>query len=125
MIATFGLPLVQLQGLVIVGITILVVGYILFTFWQHIAFGIAGLACVYILCAKENIDVNKVETPIVKQQVVPEQTEEKGMFMEDCQSVTDYSKSKCENIWEERQEQEAELTNANFKVKKDSIKRNL
>lgn len=126
MIASLGIPLINLQVLIVFGVAILIVGYILFTFWQHIVFGLAGIACFFVLCSKENMDTGKIETPIAQHQIAPKhEPTDKDMFIEDCQSATDYSKSRCEDIWEDREHEEAELALAKYKVKKHSIKRNL
>lgn len=94
MIASIGMPLAHLQAIVIIGILVLVVGYILVAFWQQIVIGIAAIGCIIILCASDGTETTKA--PV--QKISPD----KKMFLQDCVNMTEYTLKQCDNIWEDR-----------------------
>lgn len=94
MLAALSAPsLPQLQFIVMLGIMVIVVGYIIVAFWQQIIGGIAVIGCLVILCSGDGTTQ--------KQSVVQIEPDKKE-FMEDCLAMTDYTKVQCDNLWEDR-----------------------
>ena len=117
----FGVSQVMLQGVIIV------VGVAIFLglFWRYVAIG-AGMLLVLVVFAYkpsvakvQNVTSPEVVKPADVEVAVPNAPEVKEVtptdkqvdtwhkqFMEDCLSVTNNTKSECENIWSERIEDE-------------------
>ena len=114
-----GLSQTFLQSFVIVGIVVLVVGVVFVMFWKYIVMGCAALLCIVVLANQKPQDpVPTTPQSSVPSVVVPatipenkqeEQIEEKGMFMEDCLHLTNYTENECADIWYKREKVDSEI----------------
>jgi hypothetical protein len=110
-----------MEMIVFFGIIIAVIGVILVLYWKYIVIGALALGCVAVLAnhkptVKEEV-VNEVkinpETPKV---VTPEKpidlSESKDVrkeFMDKCINLADYTRTQCEEIWDDRVKEERTL----------------
>lgn len=102
----------MLEGLVLSGIAVAVLGVVLVLFWKYVLAGVGVLFCVVVLAnhrpteepKEEIVSIAKAEVvaPTPTAPVMPDEKSEKDMFLEDCLEYTDYSKKKCEFIWNNR-----------------------
>jgi hypothetical protein len=92
-----GFPQKTLEMVVLYGIGISVIGTVLVLFWRYILFGAVGLFC-FVVMANSGSTTQPTKTPeaVVKQEPI---TEDESMFLEDCQTTTDYTKEQCQEIW--------------------------
>ena len=77
--------------------------------------GAMALLCISVLANHKTPESVPSPTPAAimqpeekqqKPETKEEQIEEKGMFMEDCLHLTDYTEKKCEDIWYKRDKAE-------------------
>jgi hypothetical protein len=110
-VSATGISQSTMETLVLSIIAILVMGVILVLYWPFIIAGSAALFCVVVLAnhkVPDAPDLVKVETVVPKVEAKPIQQEpfdETAAFMEDCLSLTDYSKKQCEKLWSGREEE--------------------
>lgn len=131
-----------LEMMVLAAIGIIILGVILVLYWQQIIVGALALSCVVVLANHKSETPDTpvvVSTPVVekKPEVVIEKKEEiinqvkpnedfaadpkdsRKMFIEDCLNLADYTMTQCENLWQDRvQEERAILEETKLKGKK-------
>lgn len=125
-----GLSQHTLEIVVLGGIGVFILGLVFFLWWKQIMIGSLALVALVVLANHKPTApvVPKVEQEqvIIEKQVVPENPvhielnedstkkdelmskpeDDKKYFMEDCLQFTDYTKSKCESIWNNRENEE-------------------
>ena len=131
-----GLNLSQnvLEALVIIGIFIAVAGVILVLYWKYIVMGALALGCVAVMANHKSTvkPVVDVTTPVLEKKeevinqvkpnnetpriVTPEKpidlSEPKDVrkeFMDKCINLADYTRTQCEDIWDDRVKEERTL----------------
>jgi hypothetical protein len=122
-----GLGLSQnvLEALVIFGVFVAVIGVILVLYWKYIVMGLLALGCVAVMANHKSTTKDVVPPVIEKKEEVINQvkpnaeTPEKPidlsekdvrkMFMEDCMNLADYTRTQCENLWQDRVQEEREI----------------
>jgi hypothetical protein len=104
----------MLETIVLCVIAVAVLGTVLVFFWKYVLAGIGVLFCFVVLAnhkpSEETIAVKQPEPLVIEKQVlvdrpappIEEEKTDKEMFLEDCLEYTDYSKKKCEYIWNKR-----------------------
>ena len=102
----FGVSQSMLETIVLCGIAVAVLGVVLVLFWKFILAGVGVLFCFVVLANHKPAEEPKEEVITASVQTTPlppvvEKTE-KDMFLEDCLEYTDYSKKRCEFIWNNR-----------------------
>jgi len=127
-----------LEIIVIVGIIVFILGAIIVLYWKHIVVGVLALSCLVVFAnhksttkpqsiepTKEEV-VNQVKTsesfapmenvvtPKVKpvQAETPKVEESKDVrkeFMDKCINLADYTRTQCEEIWDDRVKEERAL----------------
>ena len=102
----FGVSQGMLETIVLCGIAVAVLGVVLVLFWKFILAGVGVLFCFVVLANHKPAEEPKEEVITASVQSTPlppviEKTE-KDMFLEDCLEYTDYSKKRCEFIWNNR-----------------------
>lgn len=115
----FGMSQSMLETIVLCGIAVAVLGVALVLFWKYILAGVGILFCFVVLAnhkstenPKEEIIVSAVQNAVQVETLptlppAPVVTKtEKEMFLEDCLEYTDYSKKRCEFIWNNRGSEE-------------------
>ena len=114
-----------LEVIVLAGIGVFVLGLIFFLWWKQIMIGSLALVAVVVMANHKPTVAPKVEQekiiiddkdrktpPVVapkqeeKEELViePQPDENKEAFMEDCLTLTDYTKAKCESIWNKKED---------------------
>ena len=138
-LASFGLTTSVLQGIIIGGAILLIVGI----FWKYMIAGIGIAFCVAVFAMpSKKIDKtietiaqstpslvqpeNKPDTQSlkpseeiveVKPEPVPEvDTSEKGMFMTDCQKYGGYTAAQCVALWNDRENDKVRFRRATNKM---------
>ena len=129
-----------LETMILVSIGIFILGTILVLYWKYIMFGALALSCFVVLAnhkspepvveKKPEVAVEKKPEPVVEKkeevinQVKPnddlksEPKDARNMFMEDCLNLADYTRTQCENLWQDRvQEERAILEETRLKGK--------
>ena len=123
-----GLNLSQnvLEALVIIGIFIAVAGVILVLYWKYIVMGALALGCVAVMANHKSTvkPVVDVATPVLEKkeevinQVKPktetpidlsEPKDVRKEFMDKCINLADYTRTQCEDIWDDRVKEERTL----------------
>jgi hypothetical protein len=128
-----GIPQHTMEIMVLAGIGIFVLGLVLYLWWKFIVIGALALFAVVVLAnhkpttpvvpkvEQEQIIIEKVvvpENPVHidlsedtknKDELMSKPEDDKKYFMEDCLQFTDYTKSKCEAIWNKRENEEAKI----------------
>lgn len=118
-----GISQSTMEGLVLSVLAIIVLGVILILYWPFVIAGAAALFCVVVLANHKVPDIPKpkiVEVveerpPVVDTRSPPvleatpkavekEPFDEAKAFMQDCLSLTEYSKKQCEKIWSGRED---------------------
>lgn len=114
MIDSFGMSQSMMENIVIIGIFAVVMGIVLLFLWQYIVAGLALMLCFTVLANHKSPEPPKekvieviseskeviTKTPSVVE-ISPE--DDRKYFMEDCLSLSDYSKKECEEIWINRE----------------------
>ena len=96
------------HSMLILGIMFVITAVILGMYWHIIVPGAIMLTVAFLFV--EPATVAKVEEPAkVETTKVNPVDEDKIAFMEDCTTVADYPKAKCEKLWEERLRAEKEI----------------
>jgi hypothetical protein len=132
-ISGLGLSQNTMEMIVFVGIIIAVIGVVLVLYWKYIVMGALAVGCVAVMANHKpvvsNVDkkeevinqVKPVETP-VEPVAKPSTTEPKDVrseFMEKCINLADYTKTQCDELWDDRVSDERTLLeDTNFKGKK-------
>lgn len=117
MFESFGFSQSMMESIVIIGILVVVVGIVFIVLWKYIVAGIALMFCFAVLANHKTPEPPKekvVEVITEMKEVIPETPpviqvkpeDDKKYFMEDCMSLTDYSKSECEKIWSKREDED-------------------
>ena len=129
-----GLSQNTLELIVLIAIGIFILGVILVLYWKHIIVGGLALSCLIVLANHKSPEpvvtpvVEKKSEPVVekKEEVINhvkpevEQKQEAPVqeppvknayksFMDDCIEMADYSKSYCEDLWQEKIQEEREI----------------
>jgi hypothetical protein len=109
-------------------IAVLILGFILVMYWPFIIAGAAALFCVVVLANHKVPDAPKpkaveVLVPVdesvakpVERMIQSEPFDESKAFLQDCVALTDYTKQKCQQIWENREEPMASQDPVVFKL---------
>jgi hypothetical protein len=131
MMKTLGFNQGTLEMMVIAAVVVVVLGVIFMLFWKFIVIGLAITAGFMVLAnhkptelpKEEIISVVKQELPIIasppvveekpKQDLMTSPKKDKDYFMEDCLALTNNTKKECENIWDNRLEDELNVQSAN------------
>jgi len=123
-----GLSQSAMEMIVFVGIFVAVIGVILVLYWKYIIMGALAVGCVAVMAnhkpteknivppvvekkeevlnyVKPSEETSKVETPNKQTEI----NDERSMFMEDCINLADYTRTKCENLWQDRVQEEREF----------------
>ena len=96
------------HSMLILGVMFVITAVILGMYWHIIVPGAVMLGVAFLFM--EPATTAKVEEPVkVETTKVDPIDEDKMAFMEDCTTVAEYSKAKCEKLWEERLQAEKEL----------------
>jgi len=95
-LASMGFTPKVLQMIILSVIVVFFVGM----FWKFILIGSAVAFCVFVMTLPSTAKDKPKQEEIV--------TEEQ-MYIEDCVRVTDYTKSQCKALWNDRQAEEKEL----------------
>jgi len=118
-----GLSQNTMETMVFIGIFIAVIGVILILYWKYIVMGALALGCVAVL-ANHKPSVKDVVPPVIekKEEVInqvkisPEKpielSEPKDVrkeFMYKCINLADYTRTQCEEIWDDRVHEERVL----------------
>lgn len=114
-----------LETMMLVMIFVFILGTILMLYWKYIMFGILAMSCFFVLANHKSPEpvVEKKEEVInqVKpnEELMSEPKDARNMFMEDCINLADYTRTQCENLWQDRvQEERAILEETRLKGKK-------
>jgi len=130
-INNLGLSQSTMESIVFIGIFVAVIGVILVLYWKYIVMGALALGCVAVL-ANHKPTVKDGETPVVvekKEEVInqvkpsPEKpidlSEPKDVrkeFMDKCINLADYTRTQCEDIWDDRVKEERTLIEESPKI---------
>lgn len=116
----FGVSQSMLETIVLCGIAVAVLGVVLVLFWKYILAGVGVLFCFVVLANHKPTEEPKEEfiTSSVIQTPTPPVVEktDKDMFLEDCLEYTDYSKKRCEFIWDNRGIEETDVSQEKVKL---------
>jgi hypothetical protein len=118
-----GLSQNTMETMVFIGIFIAVIGVILILYWKYIVMGALALGCVAVLAnhkpnAKDVVPpvIEKKEEVINQVKISPEKpidlSEPKDVrkeFMYKCINLADYTRTQCEEIWDDRVHEERVL----------------
>jgi hypothetical protein len=118
-----GLSQGTLEIIVFLGIIVAVIGVILVLYWKYIVMGALALGCVAVLANHKSTVKDVTPLPVIekKEEVInqvkpsveaPIDLSEKDvrkMFMEDCMNLADYTRTQCENLWQDRVQEEREI----------------
>ena len=114
--------------MIFVGIFVVVIGVVLVLYWKYIVMGALALGCVAVLANHKSTVKDVAPLPVIekKEEVInqvkpieeppkletPIDLSEKDvrkMFMEDCMNLADYTRTHCENLWQDRVQEEREI----------------
>ena len=127
-----------MEIMVLGGIGIFVLGLVFYLWWKQIMIGCLALVTLVVLAnhrptkpvvpkvEQEQIIIEKIVVPdnpvhidlstrgadtqkIDKEDLMSKPEDDKEYFMEDCLQFTDYTKSKCESIWNKRETDESKV----------------
>ena len=105
-IEKIGVSQSSLEIIVLCIIAIAIAGYILVAFSKQIIIGAMAIFCFMVFTQAGDTKVMAKGNSTEKIEKIQEEAEDKKAYMEDCQRLTDYSKQKCDDIWENRETQE-------------------
>lgn len=111
-----GLSQGMLELIVLCGIAVAVLGTIMVFFWPYILAGFGVLFCFMVIANHKTVEEPKeeiiavtktsTEPTVIEKQILVDRPQvektDKDMFLEDCLEYTDYTKKKCEFIWNNR-----------------------
>jgi hypothetical protein len=118
-----GLSQSTMEIMVFVGIFVVVIGVVLVLYWKYIVMGALALGCVAVM-ANHKSTVKEIVPPVFekKEEVInqvkisPEKpidlSEPKDVrkeFMDKCINLADYTRTQCEEIWDDRVHEERAL----------------
>lgn len=112
-----------MEMIVFVGIIIAVIGVVLVLYWKYIVMGALALGCVAVMANHKPTNKELVVTPIEKKEEVinevkpqPEKpidlSEPKDFrkeFMDKCINLADYTRTHCDELWDDRVKEERTL----------------
>ena len=101
-LASLGFTPKVLQIMIISVVVIFFIGM----FWKFILIGSAMAVCVFVLTLPS---VAKDKPKQVIEEKQEEMVTDEQMYIEDCMKVTDYTKSQCKALWNDREAEEKEL----------------
>ena len=136
-----GLGLSQnvLEALVIVGIFVAVAGVILVLYWKYIIMGALALGCVAVMANHKSTVKESTPSPVIekKEEVInevkpqPEKpidlSESKDIrkeFMDKCINLADYTRTQCDEIWDDRVREERTLIEESPNIEDTKLKGN-
>lgn len=102
-------------------IVVLVLGFIIVMYWPFIIAGATALFCVVVLANHKVPDAPKIKVEeSVAKRIDPvlqyDTFDESKAFIQDCVALTDYTKQKCQQLWENREEPIASQDPVVFKL---------
>ena len=99
------------HSMLILGVMFVITAVILGMYWHIIVPGAVMLGVAFLFMEPATVaKTDKIEEPVkVETTKVNPVDEDKIAFMEDCTTVADYPKAKCEKLWEERLRAEKEI----------------
>lgn len=129
-----GLSQNAMELLVLVGLIVVVIGVILVLYWKYIIMGTLAIGCVAVFAnhkpvstvtnkttevveqaphvdLSEHIDLTEPKKPV-------EQKDVRKEFMDKCINLADYTRTHCEELWDDRVQEERAILDD--KVKGDT-----
>ena len=118
-----GLSQSTMEIMVFVGIFVVVIGVVLVLYWKYIVMGALALGCVAVLAnhkptakdvvppvieKKEEV-INQVKPQVEKPIDLSEPKDVRKEFMDKCINLADYTRTQCEDIWDDRVKEERTL----------------
>ena len=118
-----GLSQSTMEIMVFVGIFVVVIGVVLVLYWKYIVMGALALGCVAVMAnhkptvkdvvppvieKKEEV-INQVKPQVEKPIDLSESKDVRKEFMDKCINLADYTRTQCENIWDDRVKEERTL----------------
>ena len=118
-----GLSQSTMEIMVFVGIFVVVIGVVLVLYWKYIVMGALALGCVAVLAnhkptakdvvppvieKKEEV-INQVKPQVEKPIDLSESKDVRKEFMDKCINMADYTRTQCEDIWDDRVKEERTL----------------
>jgi len=118
-----GLSQSTMEIMVFVGIFVVVIGVVLVLYWKYIVMGALALGCVAVMAnhkstvkeivppvieKKEEV-INQVKPQIEKPIDLSESKDIRKEFMDKCINLADYTRTQCEDIWDDRVKEERTL----------------
>ena len=132
---SLGLTQGALETMVLSIVGIFIFGAIVVLYWKYIVVGALVLGCVAVMAnhqpnppkimptIEQPPSTPKISSPVKEEkeeiinEVKPVEKEETktsyNMFMEDCLNLADYPKSRCEELWREKVDEERTLIEEN------------
>ena len=118
-----GLSQSTMEIMVFVGIFVVVIGVVLVLYWKYIVMGALALGCVAVMAnhkstvkdivplvneKKEEV-INQVKPQVEKPIDLSESKDVRKEFMDKCINMADYTRTQCEDIWDDRVKEERTL----------------
>jgi long-subunit acyl-CoA synthetase (AMP-forming) len=112
-----------MEIMVFVGIFVVVIGVVLVLYWKYIVMGALALGCVAVMAnhkstvkdivplvneKKEEV-INQVKPQVEKPIDLSESKDVRKEFMDKCINMADYTRTQCEDIWDDRVKEERTL----------------
>jgi hypothetical protein len=132
-----GLSQSTMEIMVFVGIFVVVIGVVLVLYWKYIVMGALALGCVAVMANHKSTVKEVTPTPVIEKkeevinQVKPEVekpidlSESKDVrkeFMDKCINLADYTRTQCENIWDDRVKEERTLIEESPNIEDTKLK---
>ena len=132
-----GLSQNTLELMVLVAFGIFICGVVLVLFWKYIIVGALALSCVVVMAnhkgpmknqpiesvieKKEEV-INQVKPQVEKPIDLSEPKDVRKEFMDKCINLADYTRTQCEDIWDDRVKEERTLIEESPNIEDTKLK---
>jgi len=121
--------------MVLTGLGIFICGVVLVLFWKHIIVGALALSCLVVMAnhkptvkspvvepVKEEVIINQVKPSPEKPIDLSEPKDVRKEFMDKCINLADYTRTQCEEIWDDRVKEERTLIEQSPNIEDTKLK---
>ena len=123
-VGSLGVSQGTMEAIVITGIIVAVVGVVLVLFWKYIIMGALAIGCVAVMANHKSNDSFPKKEEIVNEVKIDNETTTKVAaptskidepkdirkeFMDKCINLADYTRTQCDEIWDDRVKEERVL----------------